>query len=403
MVRRTQLAGGSLRLRPLLSAIVCLPLALVVVACANSVVIAEALPEADASAIPSSGFTPAAPDGGDAGDFSPEPAQLCIATECPVPYATCGAGFRCGTNLSNDNANCGACGNTCADMPFFGLQSRCVAGVCRYECIDAELRDCNGLIDDGCEVNIKGDPANCGTCGNTCAPGQHCINGLCGCPTGLTDCDGVCVDLLNDKGNCSACGNVCPSYQAAGWPAPPKNMQYTCAGGQCGKLTCSGYFRDCDGDESNGCETNISNDPKNCAHCHNECDPGQVCSITGGSSMPRCLCDPGLTLCGGGTSGLQYGCADLVSDVKNCGACGYACPTTKAPNVTATCDQGVCATKCIPGFADCDGNPSNGCEVNLMIDGSNCGACGQWCSAGEGQPCVEGRCLMKECAPGEVH
>ena len=37
---------------------------------------------------------------------------------------------------------------------------------------------------------------------------------------------------------------------------------------------------------------------------------------------------------------------------------------------------------CNAGYVDCDGNPSNGCEADLSIDSSNCGACGHACPTG---------------------
>jgi hypothetical protein len=281
------------------------------------------------------------------------------------------------------------------------MESKCENSKCQYDCNLPEFRNCNGLVEDGCEVNTDLDPNNCGTCGNKCAAGSHCIDGQCGCPDGLTDCNGACVDVMNDPNNCTGCGIVCPSYQTLGLPAPPANMKYTCGGGQCGKLICTGYFRDCDRDESNGCEVNVSNDAANCAQCGNACDPGQLCAITGASAMPRCLCDSG-TLCGGGDTGLNYGCMYLLTDVKNCGACGYQCPGANVPNTRSTCGQGICATECVPGYADCDGNPANGCEVNLMVDGSNCGSCNHWCDTQAGQPCIEGTCAMRECDGGIV-
>ena len=33
----------------------------------------------------------------------------------------------------------------------------------------------------------------------------------------------------------------------------------------------------------------------------------------------------------------------------------------------------------LPGFADCDGDQANGCEVNLFTDAFNCGSCGTSC------------------------
>jgi hypothetical protein len=47
----------------------------------------------------------------------------------------------------------------------------------------------------------------------------------------------------------------------------------------------------------------------------------------------------------------------------------------------ATCAAGVCGTRCLAGHADCDGNPSNGCEVDLATDASHCGSCPNACPA----------------------
>jgi hypothetical protein len=46
----------------------------------------------------------------------------------------------------------------------------------------------------------------------------------------------------------------------------------------------------------------------------------------------------------------------------------------------------VCKPVCSSGFGDCDGNPSNGCEVDLTTP-SACGACGNVCN-GATQDCV---------------
>ncbi len=54
----------------------------------------------------------------------------------------------------------------------------------------------------------------------------------------------------------------------------------------------------------------------------------------------------------------------------------------------ATCVS--CQLLCDTGFMDCDGVPSNGCEINLQADPMSCGACGQVCTAGA--PCGRGVC-----------
>jgi hypothetical protein len=82
------------------------------------------------------------------------------------------------------------------------------------------------------------------------------------------------------------------------------------------------------------------------------------------------------------------GCeADLASP-ETCGACGIACPVLK--NVTMSCVAGTCSGACEAGFADCNADPDDGCERNLRKDKRNCGACGVRCTIGR---CEEGACV----------
>jgi hypothetical protein len=61
-------------------------------------------------------------------------------------------------------------------------------------------------------------------------------------------------------------------------------------------------------------------------------------------------------------------------------------------NATSACVQSLCAVHaCNTGFADCNANAADGCEVNLASDALNCGACGVACMAG--QNCMAGVCI----------
>ena len=64
-------------------------------------------------------------------------------------------------------------------------------------------------------------------------------------------------------------------------------------------------------------------------------------------------------------------------------------------------DSGACA--CHPGFADCDQQVDDGCEVDLQSDVNNCGACGRACNApsGGGISCVNGACVAT-CPDGDL-
>jgi hypothetical protein len=344
------------------------------------------------------------PDG-DAGPSLDPMRTMCIATECPAPFATCPIDgvlpeFRCGTDLSTSFMHCGACGNSCGRVPDeLHMYMSCVHGECEAVCTSTYL-NCNGIIEDGCEVNPLDDPANCGGCGNKCAPGVKCRDGICGCPPGRYDC-GSCTNLDVDDGNCGACGLECDLEADAG-PLPP-HMYRGCSGGICGQLKCDkreGDWTDCNATLDDGCEVNLIGvdergrlDPNNCGMCGKKCSPGTECLPL---ETIDCWCKTGQTLCG------FSGCKDLENDPNNCGSCGFGCwdPVRVPENVSkgdTTCRRGHCGYACREGFADCNDRLDDGCETDLASDPRNCGACGKSCATN--QPCVNGACVVRECGP----
>lgn len=104
--------------------------------------------------------------------------------------------------------------------------------------------------------------------------------------------------------------------------------------GECAQSACADGFADCDNDYGNGCE------------------------------------------------------AALATSTTHCGRCGNRCPEGRFGSVT--CAMGACALACQPGFADCDGDVGNGCEVDTNNDPTHCGACGVRCPSGQG--CQRGVC-----------
>lgn len=350
------------------------------------------------------------PDAGDGanGEGSVEAPEvpLCVSTECPEPYASCSdkPSFLCTTNLKTDPQNCGACGVSCTGfLSGLNMAARCVNGKCAFECLKlgatGTFRDCNGVLDDGCETDVAWDEANCGSCGHACAPGVRCVDGKCGCPAGKVDCNEACIDVRFDPDNCNACGNVCEDPVDACEEMPP-NTVYSCVEGECGKLACTARKGDCNHDlnlgcASDGCETDLSKDTSNCGGCGVVCAPGQECRSDGNG--PECL-EPCATA---GMAQCSLGCRDLRTDLQSCGSCGNSCPRPR-PNQISSCKKGVCATDCMPGFADCNQDPADGCEVDLSSHPANCGACGNECNFADGQPCIEGKCLMGPCDAGVV-
>ena len=390
-------------------------LSVVLIACSEGerrIAIGAGETEGDAGRTPPAHFD-APEDAGEAGanprDASGSPFAMCIATECPYPYATCSTTgtnsvYLCGTNILADRNHCGACGSVCPQasaFPELNMDTQCVDGACQRQCVpknDTQFGDCNGLVDDGCETNLSSNPDHCGSCGYKCPAGpdgaRRCINGQCGCPAGQTWCDPIgCTDTSLDDTNCGACGNECQGTDAG---PPPPHMEYRCQQGLCAQLTCETGWNDCNGKiKEDGCETDIVTDRNNCGGCGNVCPAGQKC-LTRGNAV-GCGCEPLETLC---DSNGEETCVDLLNDTRNCGACGYRCPTKS--NYAASCRKGFCEYECPPGRGDCDGDIRNGCETDLLINGRHCGACGNQCNTAAGQPCLSGSCLMVECDGGVV-
>jgi hypothetical protein len=119
------------------------------------------------------------------------------------------------------------------------------------------------------------------------------------------------------------------------------------------------------------------------------CEPCSFANATAVCAGGACVfgaCDPGFEDCDGDA---PNGCeVALLDDPANCGACGHLC---QGFNGTAGCDGGACTVvACYLGFVDCDGDASNGCEAQLIDDPKNCGGCGLACAPGD--PCCAGAC-----------
>lgn len=143
------------------------------------------------------------------------------------------------------------------------------------------------------------------------------------------------------------------------------------ADGVCLDKTCSivrcrpGHF-DCDGSADNGCEATLDT-ADHCGAC------GASCAL---SHVQTSRCD--MQAAGGSACAIDHGCADGVTDC-----------TPDAPE-----------NGCEPGFADCDGDPSNGCETSLHTL-QNCGGCGMTCAlTGSEESCNTGTCISLGCSSG---
>lgn len=204
------------------------------------------------------------------------------ACGCPSGFTQCGDDC---VQLDSDPLNCGACDSVCqpptspTDSRWLcgpevtppNMEFNCVSAACSLQC-KGGFGDCNqNKCLDGCEIDLRSDPKNCGACGNTCDPGQSCREGQCLCPAGLTECRGECVNLAADPWNCGRCGVSCRGREGAtGSPS--------CEAGEC-KYVCFPGYADCDQDIDNGCEANLRTSQRHCGSCGTACDiaGGQPC------------------------------------------------------------------------------------------------------------------------------
>ncbi len=100
-------------------------------------------------------------------------------------------------------------------------------------------------------------------------------------------------------------------------------------------------------------------------------------------------CNPGFANCNANNAD---GCeVSTQNNVSNCGSCGLMCPTP--PNSTPTCSGAMCGISCTSPFLNCDGMNANGCEVNPTSDPANCGSCGVVC------PVAAPNCVSSTCTP----
>lgn len=92
----------------------------------------------------------------------------------------------------------------------------------------------------------------------------------------------------------------------------------------------------------------------------------------------QCRCEEGYADCDGDPS---TGCeVDVRRDALHCGRCFQPC-------ANGQCEASTC--HCADGYRSCDDLASTGCEVDVRSDSHHCGACELDC---EGGACLEGVC-----------
>jgi len=139
-----------------------------------------------------------------------------------------------------------------------------------------------------------------------------------------------------------------------------------------------------------------------CGACGNDCTTlantaNQVCDTSGAGPQCGYDCSEGFADC---NTDPADGCEVALGTVDNCSDCGDSCLAANAS--ASTCDAGSCTLVCDQGYDDCNDTYADGCETQLHTD-ANCASCGDDCSTryanasgscdAEAGTCVFGGCL----------
>jgi len=348
----------------------------------------------------------------------PQASAVCRAGQCVLQcragYGDCNA--RAEDGCEQPLTAAGACG-PCTSLSCVGPRVTsvdCASGPCEITSCALGFEDCNGSVQDGCEADLLA-AANCGSCFASCSlphvAATRCESGVAGrdaqcaidrscgpdeldcdltrkrgCAEGYADCDGAtengCETDLRRLNHCGGCGSSCVS---------PRELS-ECRGGMCVSTGCAAGHARC---AAQGECLSLQDDPQNCGACGRSC-PSSAAYCAGG----RCTtlaCNPGSADCDGDA---RNRCETGLNALDHCGGCDVRCgPLPHARSVS--CRDGTCQIgSCDAGFADCDGDPKNGCEVSLDTD-DDCGGCGMACHfpQGVGQ-CRDRKCALVGCTPG---
>ena len=222
----------------------------------------------------------------------------------------------------------------------------------------------------GCTEETRPKSDSCNTC--------SCVNGTWSCTT--KDCGGVCKPGDTMAGDCTSC--VCADFGQGG--------TWACTENSCPQPECKDGEIKPSGDTCNTCQCMNGQWACTMKACP-KCNPFNQLPADDSCNVCTCLID-GTWSCTDLPCPCTQGQVEPRGDGCNsctCFATGWRCTTDE------------CLVGCKPGMASCDGDPANGCEVNITSSVMNCGGCGLYCAmAGAYSTCVNGLCTLGNCTPG---
>jgi len=302
----------------------------------------------------------------------------------------------------------------------------CSAGSCELDVCMAGTSNCKGNAVRRC--NAAGDGYDSTPCGarQTCsAPGGVAACATWICTAGMAECDASAKKLIT----CAADGlSVATTVDCSA-------QGQVCFAGKCQTLICAPSMRFCEGKALKQCSADglSATTVQTCLtteYCDDAsttcrtgvCTPNQpgcdgtraaVCNALGSGwlagtdcntlvgercSAGACVCAASRADCDGNPT---TGCEEnLSTSTAHCGACKAACSSNHIASLV--CSAGNCTGDCNVGFADCDlDKRTNGCEIDLTNDAAHCGSCTTPCSSANMQSvtCAANVCNGM-CSPG---
>jgi hypothetical protein len=340
---------------------------------------------------------------------------------CGASQTVCDAGCA---DLSNDPMNCGACGHACSANQ--GCANSTCGTLCTPPEVlcgagGGEAGAEGGAAEAGGATycaNLTNDPANCGACGKVCGNNHICSTGNCtlNCPSNTTACTSgdVCISMGEccTKADCTVTNADCPTpggqcacamgttLCTANNTCIPSNTccssaDCTIVGEQCsgpgGTCACPGGFQACPA--SNSCI------PMAACCTSNDCTvTGETCSGPGG----QCSCQPSYKLCPQGNECIPQNTCCTNAD---CNVAGQTCPGFGG---TCGCPLGdkICpaSNTCIPIGSCCD-------NTDCTVGGETCSGIGGTCGCPGGEvvctannACIGATacCTNASCSAGET-